>query len=358
MSDAGSGPVGPFDRRRLRTGLAVAVAIGVTVGLVVAIATGGRAVAVEAAKLPLPWLALALALSALSWVLQGLGLAALTRRGVKGHVLGMTLAFIGGDFAALVSPFGSGSIPASVFCLTREGLTPGESSAVVAMHSVLTGATFLIMGVIAALVLQAQAAATRAVVWTAVAIIAVALVFVVWLAARPRWAVERLEGALARPWLSAVLGEERAGRVSDVVGREAHHFAGDVELLTRERPAMLALSFACVFASRACLVACLPVVMYGLGSRGPVLPMLATGVAAMALAVVSPTPGGSGAVEGGTAVLLVTQAPTAVAGATTPLWRGVYYYAELLVGWFVFTRYLAKKGEERDAAVEEPRPGR
>ena len=345
-------PVVPLDRRSLRTGLAIAVAIGVTAGLVVAFATGGTAVVVAASKLSLPWLALALALSALSWLLQGIGLAALTRRGAKGHVLGMTAAFIGGDFAALVSPFGSGSIPASVFCLTREGLSAGESSAVVAMHSVLTGASFLIMGVAAAVVLQAQAAAARTFVWSAVTIIAVALAFAVWLAARPHWAIGRIEGALARPGLATLLGHERASRVSEVVGREAHRFASDVETLTRERPWQLALSFLCVFASRGCLILCLPVVMYGLGSRGPTLPMLATGVGAMALAVISPTPGGSGAVEGGTAVLLVAQAPIALAGATTLLWRGVTYYSELLLGWFVFTRYLTtrpKAREESDA---------
>ncbi len=59
-------PVVPLDQRSLRTGLAIAVAIGVTAGLVVAFATGGTAVVVAASKLPLPWLALALALSALS----------------------------------------------------------------------------------------------------------------------------------------------------------------------------------------------------------------------------------------------------------------------------------------------------
>jgi glycosyltransferase 2 family protein len=343
MTDPGSKPMEPLDRGRLRVGLAIAVAIGVTAGLVVALATGGKSVVAAASKLPLGWLALALALSALSWLFQGLGLAALTRRGVKGHVLGMTAAFIGGDFAALVTPFGSGSIPASVFCLTREGLSTAESSAVVAMHSVLTGLSFLIMGVVAAIVLQAQATATRALVWSAMAIIAVALAFVVWLATRPHWAIGRIEGALGRPWLATLLGQKRALHASEIVASEAHRFADDIETLTRERPSRLALSFLCVFASRACLIVCLPVVMYGLGSRGPVLPMLATGVGAMALAVVSPTPGGSGAVEGGTAVLLVTQAPLALAGAATLLWRGVTYYSEMLVGWLVFTRYLARR---------------
>lgn len=338
----------PPDRRRLRTGLTVAVAIGVSVGLVVAVATGGTTVIVAASRLPLPWLGLALALSGLSWLFQGFGLAVLSRRGPRGHLLGMTAAFLSGDFAALVSPFGSGSIPVTLFSLTREGLSAGESSAIVAMHTLLTGVSFLVLGIAAALVLPMRDTASRALVWSAVGVIALALGFVVLIAVRPHWAVRRIDGALERPWLAAVLGHERSLRVTGSVEREAHLFADAVVTLTREKPWRLAVSFAGVFASRACVVVCLPVVMYGLGWRGPLLPMLATGVGAMALSAVSPTPGGSGAVEGGAAVLLVTQAPPAIAGAATLLWRGVTYYAELLVGWLVFTRYLARRPKPPD----------
>lgn len=343
MTDNDTQRSGQLDPRKLRAGLTITIAISVTVGLVVTFLTGGKEVIAAMARLPLGWLVLALALSALSWLGQGLGFAALSSRGIRGELINMTAAFLGGDFAALVTPFGSGGIPAGVFCLTREGLTAGESSAIIAMHSLLTGAFFLIVGVVAAIVLPLKTQGAELLVWSGVAAIAVVLAFVIWLSARPHAAIAWLERVLAKPWLARLLGAKRAHALAETINHEARQFADNVKILTRERPSQLVLSFLGLFMSRVCLVVCLPVIMYGLGWRGDLLPLMATAVGAMALAIVAPTPGGSGAVEVATAALLSTQAPAALAGAATMLWRGVTYYTEVFVGWLVFTRYLAMK---------------
>ncbi len=342
-----------LDPRALRASLTVAVTIGVTAGLIVTFLAGGKQVLTGVVALPFGWLLLALALSALSWLGQGLGFAALTQRGIRGQLMHMTGAFLGGDFAALVTPFGSGGIPAGVFCLTREGLTPGESSAIIAMHSLLTGAFFLVVGVGAAIVMPLQTHGAELLVWSGVGAIAVVLSFVIWLSARPHSAIAWLERVLSRPWLARVIGKKRATRVASGINHEARQFATDVKTLTREKPSHLALSFFGLFMSRLCLVVCLPVIMYGLGWRGAVLPLMATAVGAMALAIISPTPGGSGAVEAATAALLATQAPAAIAGAATLLWRGVTYYTEVFAGWLVFTRYLAMKPRSLDEPKDD-----
>lgn len=353
MSDADQRSSLPIDPRKLRTGLTITVAIGVTVGVGIALATGGGEVLKGIASLPLGWLLLALTLSALSWLGQGLGFAALTKTGVRRNLLPMTSAFLGGDFAALVTPFGSGGIPAGVYCLTREGLTAGESSAIIAMHSLLTGLFFILVGVGAAIVMPLQTRGAEALVWSGIAAIAIVLGFIIWLAARPHAARDRLNRLFAGAWLVRLLGESRARKLADIVDREATHFAGDVRQLTHERPSHLALSFFGLFVSRVCLVVCLPVIMYGLGWRGDLMPMLATAVGAMALAIVSPTPGGSGAVEVATVALLSTQAPAQMAGAATLLWRGTTYYTEVIAGWLLFTRYLAKR-PRRAKRIERP----
>ena len=343
MADSDSRQTGQLDLRKLRMGLTVTIAISVTVGLAVTLLAGGKEVLAAAMQLPLGWLLLALGVSALSWVGQGLGFAALSSRGVRGEIVRMTSAFLGGDFAALVTPFGSGGIPAGVFCLTREGLSAGESSAIIAMHSLLTGLFFLVVGAGAAIVMPLKTTGAEVLVWSGVGAIAIVLVFVIWLAARPHAVIGWLERVLARPWLGRALGADRAGRVSNGINREARQFAADLKTLSRESPGQLALSFFGLFASRICLVICLPIIMYGLGWRGELLPLMATAIGAMALAIVSPTPGGSGAVEAATVALLATQAPAPMAAAATMLWRGVTYYAEVLAGWLAFTRYLALK---------------
>ena len=358
MTPAEQRPIEGLDPKRLRVGLTITVAIGVSVGLIVTFATGGARVLDGILALPVGWLALALALSGLSWLGQGLGFAALTTRGVRGHLMRMTIAFLGGDFAALVTPFGSGGIPAGVYCLTREGLSTGESSAIIAMHSMLTGAFFLVVGAVAAVVMPMQTRGSEVLVWSGIGAIALVLVLVVGLAARPKVAADWLDRVLARPWLARMIGPKRAARLAADARHEASRFAEDVHSLTRERPGQLALSFFGLFMSRVCLVVCLPVIMLGLGWRGEILPLMATAVGAMALAIISPTPGGSGAVEAATAALLATQAPAAMAGAATLLWRGVTYYTEVIAGWLAFTRYLAlnqSPAEEDSGASESSR---
>jgi len=336
-------PAEGIDLRRIRRWFTITVLIGVSVGVVITLVTGGRTVLAAAMKMPLGWLLLALTLSTLSWVAQGFGFAALSTRGIRGNLLRMTSAFLGGDFAALTTPFGSGGIPAGVYCLTREGLSAGESSAIVAMHSLLTGLFFLVIGALAAIVMPLQTPGAETVVWSGLAAIAFVLVFVIWLARRPHAAAAGLNRLLSRGWLARAVGGERQARIVSIVDHEATKFASDVECLMRERPSQLVLSFLGLFVSRAFIMLCLPIVMYGLGYRGNLLPIMAIAIGAGALAIVSPTPGGSGAVEAATAALLATQAPAHLAGAATLVWRSVDYYAEISVGWFAFTRYLTVK---------------
>jgi uncharacterized protein (TIRG00374 family) len=221
------------------------------------------------------------------------------------------------------------------------------------MHSLLTGSFFLVVGVIAAIVMPLESSGSRMIVWSGIGAIAVVLVFVVLLAIRPHVATAWLNRTLSGSWLKRLLGEKRQARLVAAVDREATQFAGDVQTLMRERPSQLALSFFGLFVSRVCLVVCLPVIMLGLGWRGEILPLLATAVGAMALAIVSPTPGGSGAVEAATAALLATQAPMAIAGAATLLWRAVTYYTEVIAGWLMFTRYLAMRPRAPEPASRE-----
>lgn len=329
-----------LDPKKLRSGLVIAVLIGISAGLAVAFFTDGKAVLAGIARLPLPWLLLAIALSVGSWLGQGLGFAALLEHGIRGNLLRMTRAFLGGDFPALVTPFGSGGIPGGVFCLTREGLTAGEASAIITMHSLLTGAFFVVAGAASAILLPMQSAGSEAIVWGALAAVVAGVGAIVWVALRPQKATAFLHRTIESKVVERIVGVERAERLTAAASKEATQFAASVHLLLRERPGWLALSFLGLFASRMALVVTLPVIMYGLGWRGALLPLLATAVGALALGIVSPTPGGSGAVEAALTALLSTQTDAPTAAAAALLWRGITYYGELLAGWAAFSHYI------------------
>lgn len=332
-----------LDLRRLRKGVLVAVAIGVTAGVGVAVAIDGPAVLAGMRRLPFSWALAALALSVLSWLGQGIGFAALTAEGLKGNIVRMTRAFLGGDFPALVTPFGSGGIPGGVFCLTREGLSAGEASVVIAMHSLLTGGFFVLVGLVAALALPIHSASSSALVWAGFLGILAAVGGIVWVVLNPQRATHWLDGVLSSGLARRLIGVDRAGRIMLAAEREAGEFTLSVRALMNERPGAVALSFAGLCSSRILLIATLPVIMCGLGWRGNIVPLAATAIGAMALSIVSPIPGGSGAVEAALTALLATQTSAPLAAAAALLWRGITYYAELFAGWAVFAHYLVLK---------------
>ena len=330
-----------LDTRRLRGGLLLAVGIGAAASVVLVLVAGGRSVLAAMGQLPLPWLAAALALAVVSWFGQGVSWGSLTRLGAFRHLHRMTTAFLAGDFPALVTPFGSGGLPGGVFALTREGLSAGEASAVVAMHLLLTAVFFVVAGAIAAAVLPAYSAGSSAAVWSGFVAIVAVLALITWIALRPRDAISLLERALRSRLSLAVLGPKRVQATLAAAEREEDLFAHGVRRLARERPGALALSLAGLFFSRLCMASALPVIVYGLGWRGDALPLLAIAVGGMVLSIASPTPGGSGTVEAGTTALLATLTTAPIAGAAAILWRVTTYYSEVLVGGVFFLRYLA-----------------
>ncbi len=319
------------------------MALGMAASVAVVAFTGGRQLLAGILQLPLWAFALTAALVVGSWLGQGVAFAALTPRGTRGQLLAMTRAFLGGDFPALVTPFGSGGIPGGIFALGREGLSAGEAGAVVALHSLLTSVFFTATGVFAAFILPAHLAHSTVAVWSGFAAATLVLVVIGWLALAPRHAVGLLEGVVSSRVGRRFVGEERAARIVAAAEHEAGVFTTGVKRLTRERPGALLLSFAGLAFSRICLAAVLLVIMYGLGWRGDPVAVVAVAIAAMVVAVASPTPGGSGAVEPAMTALLATITTAPVAGAAALLWRALTFYVEMLVGWLAFSRYVARR---------------
>jgi uncharacterized protein (TIRG00374 family) len=196
---------------------------------------------------------------------------------------------------------------------------------------------------VAALLLPLKTLGSSELVWGGLLSIVAGVAFILWVSLRPERATALLGRLLESGAARRLIGLERSERAAAGAEREAGQFATSVGQLIRERPGALALSFAGLFASRVLLMFALPIVMYGLGWRGDVAPLLASAVGAMALTIASPTPGGSGAVEAALTALLATQTAGPMAAAAALLWRGITYYTELLAGYAAFSHYLAKE---------------
>lgn len=339
----GEGPTPParaLDPARLRLGLLAVAAIGAEVAIGVAVLTGGGAMLAQARGLPGSVVVVALAINAVSWLAEGVVFASLAGlRGARGLVRG-TLAYVGGGFPGLVTPFGSGALPGWAFALVREGASAGEAAAVLGIRGLLTSLFFVAAGVVAVATLPARLAGSGGGPWVGLAALLGVFAVTATVVARPERAAGMLGRVLSGRVVRRVAGTGRSERWAAAASREAERFATTLRQLATKRPAALLAALAGLVVSRACLLAILPIYLVGLGWRGDLLPVLVTVVAVWALASGSPTPGGSGTVEAAMAAALSAQAPVRIAGAAALLWRGTTFYVDLFVGWVIFARYL------------------
>ena len=205
------GPSRAPDARRLRTGLIGVAALGIAVGVAIAVSTGGGAMLSGMARLPPGVLAIALGLDVASWVGEGVVFAALAGlRGLRGALRG-TMAYVGGGFPGLVTPFGSGAIPGWAYALTREGLSAGEAAAVLGARGLLTSLFFVAAGVVAIVFVPARLAGSGAASLLALAALAAVFLVVAAIVARPAAAAAAVGRALSGTHVAQASGRGPGG---------------------------------------------------------------------------------------------------------------------------------------------------
>lgn len=319
--------------------MAVAL-LGASAALGVFFVLGGPEVLAAASRLSPAWLAVAVGLDLVSWFGEAVVFAALAGRLTPRGLVEMIGVYVGGGFPALVTPFGSGGIPGWTWSLTQEGLGAGEAAAVVGARAVVTSAFFAVAGASAVMALPASAGGPTA--WAAVAGLVALVAALALTVARPDLLARGAAGMLRSRLARRVAGARRADRVAARVEKEAVRFGATLRTLVTQRPGALFTALIGLLVSRACLLAVLPAVLAGLGHRGDFLPIVATVIGVWVLASSAPTPGGAGAVEAGATAALSRFVAPEVAGAAVLLWRGLTFYLDLVVGWLLFTRYVAR----------------
>jgi uncharacterized protein (TIRG00374 family) len=329
-------PAPPSDRRALRRGALLALALGAAVAVGLGIATVDARTFAAVRHSP-GAVALAAAVVPFAWLAEGVVFGALAGRLRPRQLVGMTGVYLGGSFPSAVTPFASGAVPAWIWLLTLEGLSSGEAAAVVGLRQIVTAAFFALAGGTAVAVVPRYLPpggrlAFIGLLATLLATVAVAF----YLAFRPA----RLE-ALARRLGSSrlvvrLLGAERTDRLSRALPAEAAAFADALRAGLRERPLALVVALAATVVSRALLFGVVPLLLLGFGWRGDVAAVYLAMLVVQTLGSATPAPGGSGVSEGSLAALLSGAVPSYLLGATVVIWRLLTFYAELIVGSVVF----------------------
>lgn len=333
----------PPDRRALRRGIAVLVAVGALTAVALGVATIDARTLAAAGGAP-GAVAVCIAMVLAAWLAEGAVFASLADHYTPRDVWRMSGVYLGGSFPSAVTPFASAAIPTWVWLLWREGLAPGEAAAVVGLRSAVTSAFFGIAALAAAALLPAllgPAWGGAVLGLLAVLVVSIALLTAV------AWKPEAVAGALrrlARLRLVARLAGPRLERIEARLTGETATFAATLRDAVRRRPLGLLAALVATCVSRALLFSVPVVLLRGFGAHVPWLPTVLGMLAVQAVGSATPTPGGSGFSEAALAGLLHAEVPAYLIGAAVVLWRLLTFYLEVAAGAVVFSRAAASGG--------------
>ncbi|NPV71830.1 MAG: flippase-like domain-containing protein [Firmicutes bacterium] len=340
------------DIKRLKGGgtrrsLVISILFSIAVLLLVFVFVPDRARALQSLRsFSRQRLVVCAALLVAAWLADTLRLQILTKGIGKPSAFSLAFrAILAGNFMTLITPFLFGGAPVVVYGLKKTGMNWGEATAVVVGGGIVSQCALLTMAVWSMVRLNQHGAV---IAWGRlydfiVPAYAVGLIGFSVLALR----ADVVEGWM-KSWLSRTKVATSRGRnfrlrlvsVGRKLIRNLKEFRKSLRLLARENIVYVAAAYVYALLYFTMMFAMGPVILAGLGVRYSRVTIFALQVLVYVVAGFTPTPGGSGAAELGSFVLLAPVAPVHVIGAFLVVWRLFTFYLNLLAGGIAFTFIL------------------
>ncbi|QUL98765.1 MAG: flippase-like domain-containing protein [Candidatus Fermentithermobacillus carboniphilus] len=283
-------------------------------------------------------LALSLVLVVASWLVDAWRLRVLAS--AMGRKIRFWDAFkitVMGSFMAGVTPFDTGGEPLKVYYLHREGLSIGESTAVVALSAFLHATSRLLLWVFVPvlMLLTGLKWQLNPVVGRTLSVGVIVYLFFLGLLVTvtiwPEFAEIVATFICRQRVFRRLIPQTAVDKVLEKVRISARDFRDGV----RRVKARGAYAFLASVLSLAywLLVVSVPVfLLRGLGSDLPYLQVFSVTMTVYLVMAYVPTPGASGGAEAGSALFFSSLLPARVLGVFVFLWRVVTYYVTLAVG--------------------------
>jgi len=334
-----------IDIEKAKKGIIVALLLGIiAVGTIVFLTFDARTIK-ALSKIDLTFLWLAIAAIAASWLFSALAFTVLTS--VIKKPLGLIASgrvYLGGSFFGFITPFGSGLIPAQVYILTREGLSPGQATAITGSRATISSWLFVALGLIIYVVFRSSLpeAARAGLLGIAIAATIWSIV-VLFFIKKPEKAKNAIERVFGNSFITNRISEIRLTSAKGKLNQEIEFLSSNLKDLFsfKNSVAILAVFVIEIFAWFA-IFAVLPLIMIGFGVEGNLSQLIFRIFLLFSVAPFSPTPGGSGVVEAAFAGLLIDLVPRSLIGLIVIVWRFLTYYLTLIVGGFIAARILTK----------------
>ncbi|MGE5573504.1 MAG: lysylphosphatidylglycerol synthase transmembrane domain-containing protein [Bacteroidota bacterium] len=273
------------------------------------------------------------------WILEAARIETLVR------ALGGTLRFwsalritLAGAFAACVTPFDTGGEPLQVYLLHRHGIGAGESTAVIAVKTIVSSLARLALALIFPVwyVVGRRSwdlpGGLEVALFIGLVLYILVLTLMGFFAIYPESVGAVLDRVLHNRFAMRIIPAHAADFLLEKVKTEVRDFRAAFRMFVRERrPALVAVSILSLV-SWAMAFSIPVLVLRGLGVDPPFAQTMGVAGIFYLAAAYAPTPGSSGAAEASLAVLFGSIVPFRLLGVFVLLWRGVTYYLTLFVG--------------------------
>lgn len=332
-------PKTPRSTKSLVRGAAGAVLASAFAIFVIMRLTGGREGWASLFRVDPVSLGVAGSLVAAGWVLEAVRIEMLVRAlgGRLGFMSALRIA-LAGAFVACVTPFDTGGEPLQVYLLHRQGIGAGESTAVVAVKTIVSSLARLGL----ALVFPVWYIVGRrswdlpgrleAALFVGLVLYVLVLALIGFFALYPESVGAVLRRVLRNRRVSKIIPAHAADSFLEKLKAEVAGFRAASRTFVRERrPALVAVSALSLLSWAMAFF--IPVLLLrGLGVDPPFAQTMGIAGIFYLAAAYAPTPGSSGAAEASLAVLFGAIVPFRLLGVFVLLWRGLTYYLTLLVG--------------------------
>lgn len=278
----------------------------------------------------------------LSWTGRAIGTPLSLRTGLR--------TCLGGDFVAAITPARSGSEPARFVILAEARIPPATTILVLFLELFLEAVSLAIVAGALALVFRD---AGHALVPLLVLVAGYAG-FVVGIGVAGAVLARRYAHGPTPPWARRLRLDGLRWRA---VQRALRQLQLGMEALHRAKPGALGASLAASVAHVVLRLAVLPAIVLSLAPAVPLAPLVLWPLALFYGSVVSPAPGGGGAVELAFTTVLRGTIPTALLGPALVWWRVYTFYGFVVLGALAAgrTALRALRGAEVIDTAEEER---
>lgn len=293
----------------------------------------------------------AAALVVLTWFLDAFKFMTLARAAGEKLSLRCTLSVVWINyFGSAITPMQSGGGPFQIYLLYRNGVSVGKSIAITLVRTLEVLFLLAMIAPFAMIVepglLQKYSYLRWYACYVAFFIGGCAFLLVVSIA-RPRWIKRWVNAALV--WVNKIgfLKSKYLLRAARWINHEITTYNDNIKLFTSTGKGWFALSFLLAAAHQVAYMSVMPCLIVAAGFKVNYIHCLLAESLLLFMLYFIPTPGASGAAEGGAVAVFGLFVPWSIAGVMAVTWRLLSEYTGTAIGTFIVVRMLGWGGAEK-----------